>query len=131
MSLSALNTAIYSRLGGTATSAGTAVFFLQAPDNFPLPYVVWDYTADRDENETPNRTKNDVLFIRAYAASQSAAGSIDAQIDTLLHHKPLTVSGYSNFWLAREDGYSLPEVDASGRKTFMVGAEYRIRLDST
>jgi len=64
MSLSALNTAIYSRLGGTATSAGTAVFFLQAPDNFPLPYVVWDYTADRDENETPNRTKNDVLFIQ-------------------------------------------------------------------
>lgn len=131
MSLHALNTALYSRLGGTATSAGTSVFFLKAPDNHPFPYVVWDYTADLDDNDNPNRTKNDVLFIRAYAASPSTAGTIDGQIDTLLHHKPLTVTGFTNFWLARESGYALPEKDASGRESYMVGAEYRIRLDST
>lgn len=130
MSLSALNTALYSKLGGTATSAGSSVYFLTAPDDATLPYIVWDYTADIDENETPNRTKNSVLFIRAYAATQSAAGAIDAQIDTLLHMKPLNVAGWGNFWIARENSYSLPETDAAGRKTYMCGGEFRIRLDA-
>ena len=88
MTLSALNTAIYSRIGGTATAAGTACFFLKAPDAQPLPYVIWDYVSDIDENLTSNRTRNDVVFIRAYAASQSAAGSTDAQIDASIHDKP-------------------------------------------
>lgn len=131
MSLSALNTALYSRLGGTATAAGSAVYFLAAPDDAVLPYIVWDYTADRDENDTPNRTKNDVVYIRAYAATHAVAGSIDGQIDTLLHMKPLTVTGWGNFWIARENGYSLPETDEAGRKTYMVGSEYRVRLDMT
>lgn len=131
MSLPALNTALYSRLGGTATTAGTAVFFLQAPDNQPLPYIVFDYTADLDENMTANRTKNSVLFIRAYASTQAQAGTIDGQVDALLHFKPLTVTGWSNFWIARESGYSMTEVDAAGRKSYMVGGEYRVRLDST
>lgn len=130
MTLHALNTAIYSKIAGTATSAGSAVFFMQAPDNQSMPYIVFDYTADLDENMTANRTKNSVLFIRAYASSPSAAGSIDAQVDALLHLKPLTVTGWSAFWMARESGYSLPEVDAAGRKSYMVGSEFRIRLDS-
>lgn len=131
MSIQALNTALYSQIGGTATAAGTAVFFLQAPDNHPLPYIVWDYTADLDENATPNRTKNSVLFIRAYASTQAAAGSIDASVDALLHLKPLTVTGWNNFWLAREAGYAMSETDTAGRQTFMAGGEYRVRLDST
>lgn len=130
MSLIELNTALYSKIGGTATSAGTAVFFLRAPDNQPLPYVVWSYAADRDENLTANRTRNSVLFIRAYANTQQAAGTIDKQIDTLLHGKPLTVTGWTNFWLAREDSYAMPEIDESGNTTYMVGADYRVRLDS-
>lgn len=131
MSLHALNTALYSKIGGTATAAGSAVFFLQAPEAQALPYIVFDYTADIDENYTANRTRNSVVFIRAYAATQAGAGTIDGQVDTLLHLKPLTVTGYTNFWLARESGYSLSETDQSGRQTYMVGSEYRIRLDTS
>jgi hypothetical protein len=131
MSLSALNTALYSRIGGTITNAGTNVYFLEAPDGQALPYVVWDYTADLDENKTPNRTRNSVLFIRSYGATQGDAGTLDGQIDALLHNKELTVTGWSNFWLMREGGYSLPETDAAGKTIFMVASEYRVRLGKT
>ena len=129
MSLSALNTAIYGKIAGTVTAAGTAVFFNQAPDDQPLPYVVFDYTADIDENATPNRTRNAVIDIRTFAATMAQAGTIDAQIDALLHLQTLSVSGWSNFWTARESSFSFSETDPSGRMTHMAGAEYRIRLD--
>ena len=130
MSNTALNTAIYSRLAGTYTSAGTKVYYLQAPDAAVLPYIVFDYVADRDENMTANRTKNAVLFIRAYGTTPAQAGAIDAQIDGRLHAVTLSVSGYTNFWTRREDAYSLSETDASGRVTYMSGADYRVRLDT-
>jgi hypothetical protein len=131
MSIPALNTAIYSRLAGTYTSAGTKVYYLQAPDNAALPYIVFDYVASRDENMTQNRTKDCSMFIRAYGTTPGQAGTIDGQIDGRLHNVTLTVSGYTNFWTMRENAYSLSEVDASGRKTFMAGADYRVRLDVT
>jgi hypothetical protein len=130
MSIPALNTAIFSRLAGTYTTAGSAVYYLQAPDDTALPYIVFDYVADMDENYTANRTKNDVLFIRAYGSTPAQVGTIDVQIDGRLHAVTLSVSGYTNFWTRRENAYSLVETDASGRKTYMAGAEYRIRLDT-
>jgi hypothetical protein len=124
----ALNTAIYSTLAGTVTAAGSAVFFNQAKDAQPLPYVVFDYTADVTENITPRDMNNALLFIRAYASTPAQAGTIDQQIKTLLHLKTLVVSGYANFWTARENAFSFVETDPAGRKTHMAGAEYRIRL---
>lgn len=130
MSIGALNTAIYSTIGGTVTNAGTAVYYLTAPDNQALPYVVWDYVADADENLDANRTKNSLVFIRAFASTPQAAEAIDRQIDALMHLKTLTVTGWTNFWTARENAYSLESTDQAGRKVFMAGAEYRIRTDS-
>ena len=129
MTLNALNAALFSRLAGTVTAAGSAVFFNQAPDDQPLPYIVFDYVADTDENLDCNRTRDAVLFIRGYAASQAQAGTIDAQIDSLLHFQPLTVTGWTNFWIARENGFSITETDPAGRLTHVAGADYRIRLD--
>ena len=126
-----LNTALYSTLGGTATNAGTAVYYLAAPDSQALPFVVWDYVSDSDENLDANRTKDELVFIRAYASTPGAAAAIDAQIDALLHLQTLTVTGYVNYWLARESGYSLAETDQSGRRSYMAGAEYRIKLDKS
>ncbi|HRS74554.1 MAG TPA: DUF3168 domain-containing protein [Anaerolineaceae bacterium] len=131
MSIPALNTAIYTAIGGTLTSAGTAVFYLAAPDGQALPYIVWDYTADIDENMDRNRTRNSLVFIRAYASTAGAAGTIDGQVDALLHMKALTITGWSNFWTARENSFSSVETDQSGRKVFMAGAEYRIRNDQS
>jgi hypothetical protein len=130
MSIPALNTAIYSQLAGTYTTAGTKVYYLQAPDAAVLPYIVFDYVADRDENITANRTKNCSVFIRAYGTTPAQAGTIDGQIDSRLHAITLSVTGYTNFWTRREDAFSLTEIDESGRRTYMSGADYRVRLDT-
>jgi len=122
-----LNATIYSTLGGTITNAGTAVYFLQAPDNAVLPYIVWDYVNEGEENTNPHRGKDCVLFIRAYASTPSAAGVIDGQIDTALHEKTLTITGWTNIQTRRENGMSMVETDSAGRKTYMCGADYRIR----
>ena len=122
----ALNTAIYTAIGGTVTSAGTAVFFEKAPDNKPLPYVVWDFVNESDVNDTSHRLKNCVVFVRAYASTPTGANGIDAQIDLALHRKTLTVSGYINIQTQRENGMSLCETDTAGIRTYMSGADYRI-----
>ena len=100
--MNVLNTAIYSRLqGGTALTsllAGTtAIYHIQAPEGQDYPYVVWNTQGGGDTNDTANRLKNLVVYVRAYTAGLNGAaqgGSIDAQVDTLLHLAPLTVSGW-------------------------------------
>lgn len=134
----ALNAAIYSRMtGGTSLTNllanGSAIFFLQAPDDFAgSEYVVWSYQGGGDENDTPSRSKNMVLNIRAISRTGPAkAGSIDAQIDALFHHNPLTVAGWTNFWIARETDFGpLVGNDDAGSKYWQSGALYRVRLDS-
>lgn len=130
-----LNTAIYGTLsGGTALTsllAGTtSIYHLQAPDNADLPYVVFNIQAGGDENQTPKRRKNYVMYIRAYSETSAAnAGSIDAQVDTLLHGKTLSVSGWANFWCNREQDFDMIENLQSGEKIWMQGGLYRVRLE--
>ena len=125
----ALNATLYSALTGAAiTNAGSAVYFIQAPDGRALPYIIFDYVNEGDDNDNPHRAKNCVVFIRAYAESPSVAGTIDGQIDAALHNKVLSVTGgYTNFQTRRENGMSNVEVNAAGKKIFMSGADYRIR----
>ena len=134
--MNALNQSIYSRLQGTAITSllsGTAaIFYQQAPEGSAYPFIVFSTPSELDENMTQNRTKNNVVFIRAYSGSSAAqAGSIDNAIDTALHLVPLTVSGWVNFWLAREQGVELVETLPSEKNIFMQGANYRARLDKS
>ena len=132
----ALGSAVYQRLAGTAGTAltsilagGTAspsVFFEQAPDNTALPYVVFLYPSEVDDNTSSRRIKD--IVIRAYgvASTPSTAGTIDARIDTLLHRSPLgSVGGWTNVWLARENGYQLVSTDSNGVRYYTSGADYR------
>jgi len=130
-----LNATIYSALsGGTALTAllhgTTSVYYMQAPDAASLDYVVWNWQAGpTDDNETSRRAVGGLAFVRAYSATSAArAGSIDAQIDALLHGAELTVSGWNNFWTAREESLSNVETDDAGRQIYMAGATYRVRL---
>ena len=129
----ALNTAVFSKLsGGTALTSllgGTAIYYQQAPDDQALPFVVFDIATELDENMTANDTKNCIIFVRGFASTPSLAGSIDWQCDALLNKADLTVSGYANFWTRREDGFKILETDAAGVRTYMSGAQYRVRLD--
>jgi len=130
-----LNTAIYSRLNGatalTALLAGTtSIYAQQAPEGAAYPYVVYNIQGGGDENLTPNRTKNIVVFVRGYSKTGNAqAGSIDAQIDTALHLVPLSPSGWTNVWLARETDVETVENPPTGGQIWMNGGLYRCIVD--
>lgn len=135
-----LNQALYSRLAaGTALTsllhggtAGSAVYFEQAPDAAALPYVVFSYQAGPTEPQrSPHRDPEALVYVRGYAARAAQAGSIDAAIDGLLHMQPLTVTGYSNYWIGRTQSISNVEIDAAAQKTWTAGALYDVRLDKS
>lgn len=132
--INALASALYSRLQGTALTsllAGTtSIFHMQAPEGATLPYVVFNLQGGGDENLDANRTKNLIVFVRGYSESSAAqAGSIDAQIDTLLHLSPLTVSGWTNIWMGRETDVETVEVQENNQLIWMQGGLYRVHLD--
>jgi hypothetical protein len=135
--MNALNTAIYSRLSGATAltsllSGTTAIYSNQAPESATYPYVVFSLQSGVDENMTPHRTKNELIFARAYSGNSALqAGSIDAQIDTALHLVPLTVSGWTNFWMVREQDLELVENPPTGGQIFMSGGLYRVRIEKT
>jgi hypothetical protein len=128
----ATDQAFYTRLsGGTALTAllaaGTAsIFHLQAPEGAALPYVLWSLQGGGDENLSAHRVKQDIYFVRAYSGVSAAqAGAIDAQIDPLLHLVPLTVSGWTDLWLARETDLESVEITPTGARVWMQGGLYR------
>jgi len=130
-----LNSAVYTKLtGGTALTAllsGTgAIYYLQAPDHGTLPYVVWNYMGGGPVNDYPHDSRDMIVFVRGYATTPALAGSIDAKISTLLHRGTLTVTGYTNWWIARETETALIENAPDGTKVYMAGAQYRIKLDN-
>ena len=138
----ALNTVIYSRLAGTAGTAlssllsgGTAspsIYFEQAPDNAALPYVVWLFPSELDENLIQHRMKNIVMRLYTVAGAAAQGGTIDAAIDTLLHGATLTFAGtpatWTSIWLRRENGYQLITTNEAGIRYFTSGADYRVEL---
>ena len=136
-----LNTAIYSKLAGTAGTALTsllsggtatpAVFYQQAPDDASLPYVVWLFPIGTDKNIIPHRMKEELIRAYVVAAGAAQAGTIDAAIDTLLHNGTLTLataSGWSQIWLRRENDYQLVTTTEAGVRYYTAGADYRVTL---
>jgi len=128
----ALNTAIYNALsGGTALTTalgGTAIYYQQAPDGAALPYVVWSYPAGGDDNLTSSRMKSMVAYVRGYAEKSAQAGTIDGYCDALLHGRVLTVTGWNNFWSAREEDIAYVENLPDNTQAFSAGGYYRFRL---
>lgn len=137
-SQNAINTAIYTKLSGTALtsllSGGTAIpsiFFEQAPDNFTPPYVVWLFPSELDQNLIPHRMKDIVLRAYAVANAPAQAGTIDAAIDTLLNGGTLsfgTATGWTQIWLRRENGYQIITTTEAGVRFYTSGADYRVEI---
>jgi hypothetical protein len=130
--VNALNTAVYSVLSANATLTtllgGTAIYYQQAPDNAALPYVVFSHQAGQPDNTHGHDMRNQLVFVRGYSGTVTQAGSIDLICGTTLHRRSLSVTGYTNFWTAREQEFSMIDNEPNGEKTYMAGAYYRVRL---
>lgn len=127
---------LYSKLAaGTALTAllgsGTAsIYGMTAPDNATTPYLVYNVQGGGARNDNPHDTRDVVYTIRAFGASLRAAGSVDLQVSTLLHRGSLSVSGYTFVTCRRETEIELVEDAPNGQSYFLVGAMYRIILDT-
>lgn len=132
-----IRTALYTKLTTTSAlttllNSGTAVYSTQAPDDATLDYVVFSLQAGAEDNRSAHRTGLPLVFVRGYSSvGETKAGQIDTQIDLALHMKPLTITGWGNCWIAREQSFSNIEVDVSNFKTWMAGAYYRLMVEKT
>jgi hypothetical protein len=133
-----------SRLSGTALATllaplqngGTApaICHEQAPDGQVLPYVVYLYPSELDDNTTSRRLKDIVIRCYAVAANDAQAGTLDKQIDAYLHRNPLTFgsgAGWTNIRLQRENGYQLITTNEAGIRFYTSGADYRAEITTT
>lgn len=135
MPVVALETALYTTLsGGTALTTelgGTFIYNQQAPQTPGDKYVIFQWQGGGDVNDTPIRSRNPLYAVFGVGLTQEAAGAIDTEVDTLLHNGSLSVSGWSNFWLARESDINFSEIDSGGVTRYRVGGLYRVLMDKS
>lgn len=129
-----LATGIYTKLTGSTALitalGGTAIYHIQGPDNSSYPRIVFYPMAGGPVNINPSDMRELIYSVICYAVTQSQAGSLDAIVSPLLHRQVITVTGYTNYWTARETEIVTVETPPNGAPVYGVGAQYRIRLDS-
>jgi hypothetical protein len=104
-----------------------------APENATLPYVIFSWAAGGQKSDSPHIDIDGLFYIRAYS-SQSAreAGAIRQAMIDLLDRQPLTVTGWTNSWLAAESPHlELTEPPQNGVTVFVDGDHYRLLLDQS
>ena len=133
--LNEVETALYSKLTGasslTSLLAGTAAVYNGiAPEGASYPYVLFAQMSGVDDHDTSHRARQLIYVIQGVSkVGLPQAGSIDAAVDALLHMVPLSVSGWSTFWIARESDVRMTDFDAADRtKYFRSGGTYRLRI---
>jgi len=133
MPITALETGLYTKLSGTSALTtelgGTLIYNKEAPQTPGDKYVIFQQQGGGDVNSTPQRSREVLYTIFGVARTQEDAAAIDGQIDTALHNGSLTVSGWTNIWLARETDINFSEVDSGGVTRYRVGAIYRAIID--
>ena len=94
------------------------------------PAIQFYYAGGGEENLTPHRMVNTVYAVKGISqTSMKHAGEIAELINTALHGQTLTITGWSNFWLAREGLIRYHEIGPGGEDYYHAGAYYRCRLD--
>lgn len=135
MPIVALETALYSKLVGTVALitelGGTLIYNKQAPQDPGDNYVIFNQQGGGDVNDTPIRERNILYAVFGVAPTQEKAGAISGDIDTALHLAELTISGWSNLWLARETDINISQIDSGGVTRYHVGGIYRVIMDKS
>ena len=133
--MNALEMSIWGTINATSAvttllAGTTSIYNLIVPRNQFFPAIVFGFFGGGDANETPRRRKDVLYTVKAITAtSMQAAGAIDAQVDAILHNKTLVVSGWTNYWMARERDIAYHETTPEGREYWHCGGIYRIRLN--
>ena len=132
--MNVLETGLYNKLVGDAALVaelgGSYVYNQHAPQAQARPYVIFFHAGGGHENLTPSDLQNHVYMVKAVADTREQAGDVDALIITALHNGALTVNGYTNFWMAREEEVQFAETARDGTMIYHRGGYYRIRIDS-
>jgi len=126
-----MGSALYTKLAaGTALTTllgGTAIYNGLVPQGTATPYVVYQFTSGSDLNSSPRRARDYVVTIKAVSDEQAEAENVDDALDTLMHEATLTITGWGNYWTARDQDV-VYEQYAGGIVYWHRGARYRIRV---
>lgn len=113
----AVETAIVNALSANASLTAlvdTNIYQEQAPAKTPPPYVVFLMVSGLDDSDHPIRSLQFDYQFDAIATDRQKARQIAGYIDDSLHHQALTISGWTNYWIAGLKQMSLTEnIDGS------------------
>ncbi len=125
-----LETGLYNKLNVAAVTdlATGGIWDTNAPKDTSYPYVIFQHSAGGDENLTKSRMRSVVYIVKAVSNVKNTAADISEKIDDALHHQTLTVTGYTNFWTARQQDFRIGELTDNGIMIYHVGGFYRIRI---
>lgn len=115
-------TALVGQLGGTAA---TRIYNTVAPPKTTLPYIVYVLAGGGDLNDTPTRAGEWLYQVGVFGTELAQCGTIDGYVEDLLNGGSVAISGWSNYWCARESPYRLTET-VGGVTIYHVGAVYRV-----
>lgn len=125
----AFRAALTAHSGLTALVGTVNIFNLQAPPGVALPYVVFYSASGQIPNIVPRDTLNYVYRCEGLATSRGSAEAIHQQIYAALHEQSLTITGWTNYWLACENIYPLYE-NVEGSPRWRYGGVYRVKASS-
>lgn len=137
-----MEAAIYQRASTTNAvtallAAADAIYNPEAPEDAANPFVIFSKQAGSDDNDNPHRARQLVYLIKGVVgdvqgtgASKTLkdAGAIDDALDAAFHKQLLTVTGWTNFWLVREQDIRYQEDAPGGRRYYHAGGLYRLRV---
>ena len=132
-----LEEVLYSKLAaGTALTAllgGTAIYNGLGAEAVAYPIVVFTKSSGIDDNDTPHRAKQLVYQVTAISdKGKKEAEQIDNAIDALMYGANLgSMSGWYDYWCARESDITYNEMTAGGKVLWHEGGLYRVRIATT
>ena len=120
--------------GDTAVTdavGATRVYNTLAPQEAEMPYIVFFNSGGGPENVYPGNLTSLVYVVKAVAADQYTAATIDQKLQVALHHQEgtLSVSGYTPLRILRTNEVQMVERLQDGRPVLHYGAFYRFRFD--
>jgi len=130
--MNAEEAALYSKLASasgvtTLLATATSIFNAFAPDGSAYPLIILQLQGGGDLNDSATRAREPVYLIKAISAvSMYQAGLVDDAVDVVLHNAALTVTGWTNYWCAREGDVRYAEVTPEKLHYYHSGGLYRL-----